>query len=129
MSEALRPGRTFGDVVDAMRKPLHTADGWEFRPSIHALNPMIALSGFPADTSRKMAGAEAYPPEVDHPMLSGDMELEPGMTFALEPNYAFGQHLAYLGGTVIVGEDEPIELNPYTARILRAAGTPSCSVY
>lgn len=40
----------------------------------------------------------------------------------LEPNYAFGRHLAYIGGTVIVGADEPIELNPYTAQILQAAG-------
>jgi len=120
---ALRPGRTFGDVVDAMREPLDTADGWELGPSAHALNPMIALSGFPADASRRMAGAEAYPPEADHPTINGDMALEPGMTFAFEPNYAFERHLAYLGGTVIVGEDQPIELNPYTAQIRRAAGT------
>ncbi|MEU1982225.1 M24 family metallopeptidase [Nocardia sp. NPDC019395] len=120
---ALRPGRTFGDAVDAIREPLHDAGGWEFGPCLHALNPMIALSGFAADASRRMAGAQAYPPEADHPTLSGDLVLEPGMTFALEPNYVFGRNLAYLGGTVIVGADEPIELNPYTAQILRAAGT------
>jgi hypothetical protein len=39
------------------------------------------------------------------------MILEPGMCFAFEPNYAFGRHVAHLGGTVIVGEDEPIELS------------------
>ena len=55
------------------------------------------------------------------------MELEPGMTFALEPNYAYGRHLAYLGGTVIVGDDGAIELNPYTAQILRAEGSPGRS--
>ncbi|MDT5283577.1 MAG: hypothetical protein QOJ20_4772 [Mycobacterium sp.] len=27
-----------------------------------------------------------------------------------------------LGGTVLVGEDEPVELNPLTAKLLRAAG-------
>jgi len=120
--QALHPAQTFGDVVDAMRKPFQEAGGWEFGPSLHALNPMIALAGFPADASRQMAGADAYPPEDDHPTLAGDLELEPGMTFALEPNYAFGRHLAYIGGTVIVGEDGPIELNPYTAQILQAAG-------
>ena len=41
----------------------------------------------------------------------------------MEPNYVMGQHLAYLGGTVIVGDPDPIELNPYTAQILRAEGT------
>lgn len=119
---ALRPGRTFGDVVDAIRKPLDTADGWEFGPSMHALNPLIAASGFPADGRRRIAGIEAYPTEPDHPTMFGDLELEAGMTFALEPNYAFGRHLAYLGGTVIVGDDAPIELSPYTAQILQAAG-------
>ncbi|MDV3129966.1 M24 family metallopeptidase [Mycobacterium sp. 21AC1] len=121
--QALRPGRTFGDVVDAIRKPLDAADGWEFGPSIHTLNPLIAASGFPATGRRRLSGAEAYPVELDHPTMSGDLVLKPGMTFALEPNYVFGRHLAYLGGTVIVGDD-PIELNPYTAQILRAA-TPS----
>lgn len=119
---ALRPGRTFGDAVDDLREPYETAGGWEFGPALHTLNPMIAASGFPAEASRRMAGADAYPPETDRPTMAADMELEPGMTFALEPNYAYGRHLAYIGGTVIVGEEEPIELNPYTARILRAAG-------
>lgn len=33
------------------------------------------------------------------PLASG-----PPPTFALEPNYACGQHLVYLGGTVLVGD-------------------------
>lgn len=33
---------------------------------------------------------------------------------------ARGRHLAHVGGTVIAGENEPIELSPYTAQILRA---------
>lgn len=121
---ALRPGRTFGSVVDAIRAVLSAAGGWEFGPSIHALNPPIALSGFPADDGREAAGATAYPPESDHPTVNAALVLEPGMTFALEPNYVFGRRLAYLGGTVVVGDDEAIELNPYTAQVLRAAGAP-----
>jgi hypothetical protein len=35
----------------------------------------------------------------------------------------FGRRTANLGGTVIVGEDAPIELNPFTARSLDAGGT------
>ena len=120
---ALRPGRTFGAVVDAMRQVLDAADGWEFGPSLHALNPMIVLSGFPAEAPKQIPGAEVYPSEPDHPTIGADLELVPGMTFAMEPNYVIGQHLAYLGGTVIVGDPDPIELNPYTAQILRAEGT------
>ncbi|MGV9797074.1 M24 family metallopeptidase [Mycobacterium sp. NPDC003449] len=119
---ALRPGNTFGDAVEAIREPLNAADGWEFGPAIHALNPLIAASGFPADGRRRIAGVQAYPVEADHPTLGGDIELKPGMTFALEPNYAFDRHLAYLGGTVIVGDDGPSELSPYTAQILSAGG-------
>jgi Xaa-Pro aminopeptidase len=120
---AMRPGRTFGAVVDAMRAVLDAADeGWEFGPSLHALNPMIVLSGFPADAPKRIPGAEVYPPEPDHPTIGADLELVPGMTFAMEPNYVIGQHLAYLGGTVIVGDPDPIELNPSTAKILRAQG-------
>ena len=122
---ALRPGRTFGDVVKDIRGTYDAVDGWEFGPAIHTLNPMVAAGGFPNDASRRMAGADAYPAEADYrPTMFAEMVLEPGMTFALEPNYACGRHLAYLGGTVIVGDDEPIELNPYTARILRAEGNP-----
>jgi Xaa-Pro aminopeptidase len=126
--QALRPGRTFGDVVDAMREVLDAADGWEFGPSLHALNPMIVLSGFPADAPNRIPGADAYPPEPDHPTIGADLKLVPGMTFAMEPNYVFGQHLAYLGGTVIVGDPDPIELNPYTAQILRAEGNKNSAV-
>ncbi len=119
--EALRPGRSFGEAVEDLRAPYADAGGWEFGPSIHTLNPMIAAGGFPRETSRRMAAADAYPSEPDHsPTMSADMRLEPGMSFALEPNYVIGRRLAYLGGTVIIGEDRPIELNPYTARILEA---------
>lgn len=125
---ALRPGRTFGDVVNDIRAPYDAVDGWEFGPAIHTLNPMIAASGFPNDASRRMAGADAYPVEADHrPTTFAEIVLQPGMTFALEPNYVVGQQLAYLGGTVILGDDKPIELNPYTAQVLHAAGSLSLS--
>lgn len=48
---------------------------------------------------------------------------QPGMCFAFEPNYAFGRHVVYLGGTMIVDEDEPIELSPARAQLVRATGT------
>jgi Xaa-Pro aminopeptidase len=50
------------------------------------------------------------------------MVLEPGMTFAFEPGCGFGSRIVTIGGTVIVGDDGPIELNPYTAQLL-CAGT------
>jgi hypothetical protein len=115
-------GRTFGSVVGAMRGVLEAADGWEFGPSLHALNPMIALSGFPADATKDIPGADLYPPERDHPTIGADLKLVSGMTFAMEPNYVFGRQLAYLGGAVIVGDPYPLELNPCSTQILRAEG-------
>lgn len=110
---ALRPGRTFGEVAAEMDKPLKAADGWVFGPAIHGINPLIALGGFPGDMSR-LPGAEVYSPVTDQATILGDMQLEPGMCFAFEPNYAFGRHLVHIGGTAAGGE-------PHTARIGVAA--------
>jgi len=42
------------------------------------------------------------------------------MTFGFEPRCVFDGRLGSIGGAVIIGEDGPIELNPLTARLLRA---------
>ena len=117
--QALRPGRKFGDFVKDMLKPMEGAGGWVIGPAVHGLNPLFGLGGFPADINRV---TKDYPAALDYPTIHGDMTLEPGMCFVFEPNYAFGRHVAHLGGSVIVGEDKPIELSPYTAQILQAAG-------
>ncbi|WP_236050950.1 M24 family metallopeptidase [Nonomuraea cypriaca] len=119
--EALRPGRTFGELADAMYKPIEAADGSVFSIAVHSLNPGLALGGISTDIGR-LPGAEVYLPVPDGRTFLADLELEPGMTFVFEPNYAFARHMVHIGGTVIVGEDEPIELSPYTAQILRATG-------
>ncbi|WP_433444843.1 M24 family metallopeptidase [Nonomuraea sp. CA-141351] len=38
--QALRPGRTFGELVDAMLTPIKAADGWVLQTGIHSLNPI-----------------------------------------------------------------------------------------
>ncbi|MFD4636951.1 M24 family metallopeptidase [Lentzea sp. NPDC058436] len=119
--EVLRPGRTFGELVDAMHQPIDAANGWPFLIAVHSLNPGLSVGKGRGLFSHGPA-TEGYPLVSDHPTFMADMELVPGMSFAFEPNYAFGRHLVHLGGTVIVGEDQPIELNPYTAQLLPAAG-------
>ncbi|GAA5043122.1 M24 family metallopeptidase [Nocardia callitridis] len=118
---ALRPGRTFGELVDAMHEPIDAADGWPFLIAVHSLNPGLSV-GKGRGLFSRLRGAEEYPRVPDHPTFLPDMELVAGMSFAFEPNYAFGRHLVHLGGTVVVGADEPLELNPYSTRLLRAAG-------
>ncbi|MEW2574426.1 M24 family metallopeptidase [Streptomyces sp. NPDC047070] len=119
--KALRPGHTFGELVDAMHEPIDAADGWPFLIAVHSLNPGLSV-GKGRGLFSRIPGTEGYPRVSDHPTFLSDMELAPGMSFALEPNYAFGRHLTHLGGTVIVGDDLPLELNPYSAQLLHAAG-------
>jgi len=83
-----------------MRKPLEAVGSVPVYPLIHTLNPIDAIGG----------GAL---------LTGGDLVLEPGMTFAVEPYCRLGRRRVTLGGTVIVGDDEAIELNPYTAQLLR----------
>jgi len=55
---------------------------------------------------------------------SDDLRLAPGMPWAFGPGVVVGSGPVTLGGTVIIAEDGPIELNPGTARLLRAGGPP-----
>jgi len=99
--QGLLPGRSFSDVVTAMRAPLEAAGATPVFPLIHSLNPIYAIGG-------------------GRLLTKGDLVLEPGMVFAFEPHCVLDRHRVSLGGTVIVGDDGAIELNPSTARLLRA---------
>lgn len=116
--KALRPKVRFGDVAEAMRKPLEEAGGWSKGPQIHSLNPILAICKCELDLNH-VGASQQYPLIWQLPTLAPDLILEPGMSFAFEPCCLFGSHGATIGGTVVVGEDEPIELNPYPARMLR----------
>lgn len=48
----------------------------------------------------------------DIPTVGTELPLLPGMSFVFEPNCVIGHHTINIGGTVIVGDDEPIELSP-----------------
>jgi Xaa-Pro aminopeptidase len=116
---ALRPGRTFGELVEAMHGPLDAHDGHMYLISVHSVNPLFTIGKGREDINR-LPGAERYPDVRAYEASMSEMVLEPGMCFVLEPQYAFGGHLTHVGGTVIVGEDEPIELSPLTRGMLRA---------
>jgi Xaa-Pro aminopeptidase len=116
--EQLKPGNTFGDVVKAMEKPLLDAGAWNIRPLIHGLNPFGAIGGFVGGLE-SIPGAEAYHGHLGMiPLVLAEMELRPGMTFAVEPNCGFSTHEMTVGTTVVVGEDGPIELGTVTTHLL-----------
>lgn len=116
--EKLRPGNTFGEVVTAMEHTLKDGGGWIVHPFIHGLNPWAAASGF--GTGLKAHAVDLGYSHLEHvPTAGADLPLAPGMTFSLEPNCAFGWRMMHLGGTVVIGAEEPLELGPTTARLMR----------
>lgn len=119
--QALRAGARFGDMAEAMVGPVEAVGGWVRGPQVHGMNPYGSICRIPPGRSQ-IEGAERYPDVAGLSTLPDDMVLEPGMTFAFEPSCGFGSHVVTLGGTVIVGEDEAIELNAYTAQLLHTSG-------
>ncbi|MEV6963961.1 M24 family metallopeptidase [Hamadaea sp. NPDC051192] len=114
-----RPGNTFADLVEAMQAPLRQADAWNVHPLVHSINPMGPVCGFGSGL-RRLPEARTYARLFDVPTMGGELPLAPGMTFAFEPNAVVGGRLANLGGTVVIGDDSAVELNPLTAQLLYA---------
>lgn len=117
----LRPGRTFGDVAQAMLDIVEGVGGWNVHPMVHSINPYGPVCGFGAGLA-KLPQAGDYDGLGAVPNIGFELPLAPGMTFALEPNCVINGRVANLGGTVIVDESGPIELNPLTNRLLPAEG-------
>lgn len=112
--KALRPDARFRDVAAAMLQPVLQAGGWTKGPQIHSLNPLAAFCGF--EVPPHVVG-KGYPKVEGLHTILADLRLKPGMTFAFEPSCGFGTRGVTIGGTIIVGKDGPIELNPFTAKV------------
>ncbi|MFG1684374.1 M24 family metallopeptidase [Nonomuraea sp. NPDC049269] len=115
----LRPGHTFGEVVTAMKGPFQEAGGWHAYPLVHAVNPCGAAGGSGAGFGALPRSAR-YGLLAEQPTIGSDLPLRPGMTFAFAPNCVHGRRLVRIGGTVVVGEDAPIELNTITTHLIRS---------
>jgi Xaa-Pro aminopeptidase len=117
---AARVGNTFGDLAEAMQAPVRDAGSWSIHPMVHALNPFGPVCGF-GNGLGQITGAGRYGRLFEMPTVGAELPLAPGMSWAFEPSAVIGGRAVNLGGTVIIGEDDPIELNPFTARLLRKA--------
>lgn len=115
--DALKPGATFGQVAEAMKRPVDAVGGWNVAPLVHALNPMGAVSA-------AGEGIEAIPHASEYgalghiPTILGEMPILPGMIFAFEPKTALGRHEVDIGATVVAGEDGPCVLNQVGPQIV-----------
>ena len=116
--DALRPGRTFGEVVEAMQAPLKKAGGYNIHPLIHSINPFGLVCGF-GEGFNRLEGADRYALVAEVPMFGADVEMRAGMCFSFEPSCMFGRRYVNLGGTVVCGEDKAIELNSVTTHMMR----------
>ncbi|HEY7049018.1 MAG TPA: M24 family metallopeptidase [Jatrophihabitantaceae bacterium] len=116
---ALRPGHTFGDVVRAMRDPIADSGSWNVHPLVHALYPYRPSGAWGAGM-RARPTTSGCGPIAEIAMIGADTAIRPGMAFSLEPNCVVGRHTVSIGGTVIMGDGGPVELNPFTAQLLRA---------
>lgn len=112
-------GNTFGDLAEAMLGVLKEADAWNIHPMVHTLNPYGPVCGF-GPGLRRVPEAREYGRLFELPTIGGELPLAPGMSFSFEPNAVVGGRAVNLGGTVVIGEDGPIKLNPLTAQLLRA---------
>jgi Xaa-Pro aminopeptidase len=116
--DALRPGRSFGEVAEAMQVPLKEAGGFNVHPLIHSINPFGLVCGF-GEGFNQLPGADRYALVAEVPTIGADVEIQPGMCFSMEPSCMFGRRYVNLGGTVVAGEGKAIELNSVTTHMMR----------
>jgi Xaa-Pro aminopeptidase len=116
--DVFRPGRTFGEVVHAMQAPLKKAGGYNMHPLVHSINPFGLLCGF-GEGFNRLDGADRYALAAEVPTFGAEVELQAGMSFAFEPSCMFGRRYVNVGGTVVCGEDAPVELNNVTTHVMR----------
>ncbi|MBI2829914.1 MAG: M24 family metallopeptidase [Chloroflexi bacterium] len=106
----LKAGKTFEEVEAEMFKPLDRKDVWFQTPLLHSLNPMACIGRTGVHIER-MPGVEKFPQVGTGHLRGGEVVLQPGMVFQLEPNACIGMNRVLIGGNVLVTEGEPEELN------------------
>ena len=109
--EALKPGATFGELADAMVKPVRDVGGWFLTPQVHSINPITVMVSMAAFGVKAMVNSDRYPEIQIRPERDRDVVLKPGMTFAFETNCHLDHRRVNIGGTVLLTEDGPEELN------------------
>ena len=125
--EALRPGKTFKEVCDAMEEPIAEAGLWHLTPMIHSINTMQMVSyrqmgmrdhlpktDLPGIDKYDISRWERHVPykgTMTRPLIGGNLVIKKGMTFALEPNACRGRHRVNIGPSVIVADDGVEVLN------------------
>lgn len=106
---ALRPHTTFGQLNDALQQPVNAAGGWVLTPLVHSLNPHLLVGG--CGLSPELPDVSRYPAPGGLTTRGSEVVLQPGFSFAFQANCAFGRRRVNIGGTVVLTERGPQELN------------------
>ena len=109
--KSLKPRAKFGDVVNAMEKPLEgEKDVWHLTPLIHSVSPIGYASSLNVNVRRAKEFKE-FKDVLPTPVKGADAVIKPGMVFILEPNACIGPHRVNIGGTCLITETGCLELN------------------
>ena len=108
--DALRPGKTLREIVEAMEEPLMQAGAWHLTPLIHNLNPLNRVSRMGVGME-KLPGIERYQWKGPLPDVRPDDLIQPNTVWELEPNACLGKHRVNIGGTVVVTAEGVESLN------------------
>jgi Xaa-Pro aminopeptidase len=112
--EALKPGITFADLVQAMEEPLKTAGCWGYTPLVHSVAPHFLAGRTTVNMDKVNLGVRS----VGAPYARvRKTVIEAGMVFAFEPNACIGDHRVNIGGTVIVTANGCEALNEIPTRV------------
>jgi Xaa-Pro aminopeptidase len=114
---ALRPGKKFSDVWSAMLEPLKRIDGWSLTPMIHSVAPLGWVGGMGFNLERMPDRLKNFSQAMQVEFGTRDLVLREGMSFAFEPNACKGQRRVNVGGTVVVTNGEPEQLNTAPNRL------------
>lgn len=109
--ENCRPGKTFGEVVEAMEGVLlEDPRVFTVTPLIHTMNPMSCI-GPTGVRIELMKGHEVYRQLGTGRIRGAEVVLKPGMTVEVEPNACIEHYRVNIGGNVIVTANGPEALN------------------
>jgi Xaa-Pro aminopeptidase len=116
--KALKPGRSFKEVCEDMDRPLLEAGACNLSPLIHSLMPLAYVSPMRFDPEQ-LPEIKRFKGMTTAKQL-GDLIIQPGMIFELEPNASLGKNRVNIGGAVLVTKDGAEELNtlPMEMRVI-----------
>ena len=114
---AIRPGKTFGEIYDAMKKPVDEAKCWHLTPLLHTLSPNVYVSGIAVGVDQVPELKQYGFREVPTLPNAREFVLQKGILLELEPNACRGHRKVNIGGTVIVTENGVEELNKLATKM------------